>query len=297
MHDASAWLSLHLFHPQAEAHDRLLLEVVAPAVRALEAEGWLERFFFLRYGQGGPHVRLRLRGSREGWREAARGEVRRRWEAFGGEASSLQELAYEPEYERYGGPEAMGLAEELFHVSSVCALAVLPPLLQAPAKRLGLALELTFLGAQPIAPLARTLRGSLAYYAGFLGLLRGQDEASRHEARALFEKHGESLGARLSSLSRDWREGRLGGVHRRWTQALGEAFTALEALERDGRLRASRVREAGLVPQGVESFPTLTVIGMSQLHMLNNRLGVTLRMEAVLAYLFQHLLEHGRVEP
>jgi thiopeptide-type bacteriocin biosynthesis protein len=327
MHDAGAWLSLHLFYHQVEAHDRLLVEAVAPAVQTLQGEGWIERFFFLRYGQGGPHVRLRMRGSREGWREVAREEVRRRFSAFVAEHpcpvtlereafyrgspsalpsgedgrtwyenQSVQELAYEPEYERYGGREAMGLSEDLFHVSSTCALGVLPTLLQAPGKRTGLALELTFLGAQPIAPLSRTLGSSLAHYARFLGLMLGQSEALKHEARVMFEKHGAQLGARLSSLSRDFREGRLTGLHRRWTEAVRETATALEALERDGRLQVARVREAGMSPEGQESSPALSAIGMSHLHMLNNRLGVTLRTEAVLAYLIQHLLEQGRMD-
>ncbi|PTL78729.1 thiopeptide-type bacteriocin biosynthesis protein [Vitiosangium sp. GDMCC 1.1324] len=327
MHDAGAWLSLHLFYHQVEAHDRLLVEAVAPAVQALQGEGWIDRYFFLRYGQGGPHVRLRMRGVREGWREVAREKVRHGFSTFIAahpspvtlepesfyrgapfakpegetgrtwyENQSLQELAYEPEYERYGGPEAMGLSEDLFHVSSTCALGVLPTLLQAPQKRMGLALELTFLGAQPIAPLARTLGSSLAHYARFLGLMRGQSEEIQREARAMFDKHGAQLGARLSSLAQEYREGRLTGLYRRWTEALRETATALEALEREGRLQQARVREAGLSPEGQESSPALSAIGMSHLHMLNNRLGVTLRMEAVLAYLIQHLLEHRRVE-
>lgn len=57
--DADRWRAYHLFYHQDL--DRLLLEMVDPLVTALLAEGRIDRFFFVRYNLGGPHVRLRWR--------------------------------------------------------------------------------------------------------------------------------------------------------------------------------------------------------------------------------------------
>ncbi|GAB1819012.1 lantibiotic dehydratase C-terminal domain-containing protein [Herbidospora sp. RD11066] len=50
------WISLHVFHHGDP--DSLLVTAVDGLIR--ELDGRLDRFFFLRYWEGGPHVRLRL---------------------------------------------------------------------------------------------------------------------------------------------------------------------------------------------------------------------------------------------
>ncbi|MUN35309.1 lantibiotic dehydratase C-terminal domain-containing protein [Actinomadura litoris] len=51
------WVSLHAFHQGDQ--DRLLREAVAPLARELTDGGRIAGWFFLRYWDGGPHVRLR----------------------------------------------------------------------------------------------------------------------------------------------------------------------------------------------------------------------------------------------
>lgn len=53
------WASVHAFHHGDL--DRLLVDGVRPLLAELGGEGLVERSFFLRYWDGGPHVRLRLR--------------------------------------------------------------------------------------------------------------------------------------------------------------------------------------------------------------------------------------------
>src|SRR5882757_1457310 len=48
------WHALH------DYNDRFLLEAVAPAARAAVANGAASGWFFIRYWEGGPHLRLRL---------------------------------------------------------------------------------------------------------------------------------------------------------------------------------------------------------------------------------------------
>src|SRR5689334_6616478 len=53
------WISFHLYYH--EDLTRAVLGFVRPAVSSLLEAGWIDRFFFVRYGLGGPHLRLRLR--------------------------------------------------------------------------------------------------------------------------------------------------------------------------------------------------------------------------------------------
>ena len=52
------WLALHVFY--AGDHDRLLLDAIRPALTQLRKNKLIARYFFIRYWNGGPHVRLRV---------------------------------------------------------------------------------------------------------------------------------------------------------------------------------------------------------------------------------------------
>lgn len=178
----SGWVSMHIFH--SGSLDRLLVEGVRPTVERLRAGGAVERWFFIRYWNGGPHLRLRLkarRGDEAGVAATAYhdlGEYLTRhpagpvdvatyWEQArqisalcdaSGEpeeieppqpANSVQRRAYRYETERYGGPHARTLAEGHFSRSSELALTLVsrsPGLLRA---RTSLAAEL--LALMPVA--------------------------------------------------------------------------------------------------------------------------------------------------
>jgi hypothetical protein len=53
-----SWVSAHLFYHGDQ--DAVIVGVVRPAVERLRREGVADGFFFLRYWEGGPHVRLRV---------------------------------------------------------------------------------------------------------------------------------------------------------------------------------------------------------------------------------------------
>ncbi|MBU7598803.1 thiopeptide-type bacteriocin biosynthesis protein [Streptomyces sp. P38-E01] len=150
-----AW-HLHLDTDERSARDRVVTEVVAPAVASVPGRPW----FFIRYWHGGPHVRLRLRDLAEDEADRVekvltealatagepRGEEERlRPEEYESAAARLaavgdrpthdevsgllppgaHRFAYHPEYERYGGRELMPATERLFQLSSQLCLAFL----------------------------------------------------------------------------------------------------------------------------------------------------------------------------
>ncbi|MEU7886838.1 lantibiotic dehydratase C-terminal domain-containing protein [Microbispora bryophytorum] len=150
------WVSAHLFH--FGDLDALVTGVVDPAVRELTSNGTARGHFFLRYWEGGQHVRLRLevpdpsRVSRvhrlvreraaahfaahpsppvdlEAYRAfaaaVARGERRERYDDRLRPADSVEFVAYRPEHTAYGDAACVEAAERHFTVSSTLALDVL----------------------------------------------------------------------------------------------------------------------------------------------------------------------------
>ncbi|MEX5433588.1 thiopeptide-type bacteriocin biosynthesis protein, partial [Klebsiella michiganensis] len=57
----SEWLFVKLYGGTAAAEE-VLTEGIGPLVRQLEASGLIDRWFFLRYADPDPHLRLRLHG-------------------------------------------------------------------------------------------------------------------------------------------------------------------------------------------------------------------------------------------
>src|SRR5262249_29509426 len=115
----SEWLYAKLDTGVANA-DRLLTECVAPVVREALKSGEADRWFFIRYGDPDWHLRVRLHGSPARLAAEVLPALHAALQpALGdGRLRRLQLDTYEREVERYGGPEGILLAEEVFHADS-----------------------------------------------------------------------------------------------------------------------------------------------------------------------------------
>lgn len=123
------WASFHLF--PLEDLDALLVQVVRPVVAELWAEGVIDRFFFIRYPEGGAHVRLRLRiGPGREPRPAAERALALLQARCAGRSSdgaaappvAIVPAELELEIERYGGPRFYPHGLAFFSLSSMNAL-------------------------------------------------------------------------------------------------------------------------------------------------------------------------------
>lgn len=294
-----SWASFHLFidgEIYGSAGDRLLLDAVAPLARDLLGSGRVSRYFFIRYREDGPHLRLRLRGRPEILTREVVPEVNRRaagpsWAAAG--LTRLVAVAYEPELGRYGGPAATALAERLFYASSEAAVELLRPL-AGPSRRQrlgrGLLAMLVLLQVfvrrrEPAAALAA------GYADAFLAGQMPQTDTRELWSRLFTEtcrRQGPDLGP---TVSRAWRSleqenGELPEPIETYRRRLLALHRRLRNLARGGRLDPSRATlpwqqvVASLVP--------------SYLHMMNNRLGIDPREEAYLARLIAETLGEPR---
>ncbi|MER6522186.1 thiopeptide-type bacteriocin biosynthesis protein [Streptomyces sp. NPDC001553] len=262
------WQSHHLFlHATAEDADALLLRDVAPLLDGLVAAGKADRWFFIRYGEDGPHLRIRVHGADPAAAARLPEELARAakevpsvpgpWPSAHGEVRSVP---YVPETDRYGGPLALPVAEGVFAASTGVVVEALREVRDGgAATRLTIAADLAHatacaLGMDELAA-ARWLRGHAAGWRWVteVPLLPGASIHAR--VNSVYAAQRSTLGRRAADLRRRLVDGTASPWLLRWTDRVREA---------DATLRAGGGPEA-----------SYAWVWASQLHMLFNRVGVT----------------------
>ncbi|MEO1518615.1 MAG: thiopeptide-type bacteriocin biosynthesis protein [Bacteroidota bacterium] len=139
------WLSVYLYYNEPWEH--FLTKAVEPYIRTTLDTGIADRFFFIRYWDRGPHIRLRIRGRADVIQPLVKPNLEEHFLSYFDSKPSkrtepnypaafpaalkwlpnntVQYIAYEPEVERYGGGTGIQLAESHFHLSSSCILELL----------------------------------------------------------------------------------------------------------------------------------------------------------------------------
>jgi thiopeptide-type bacteriocin biosynthesis protein len=306
---APRWISAHLFFGEVfgDAGDDVLQHVVAPFVTRCRSTGRVARYFFIRYRQGGSHVRLRLLPARDAEREMIRDELVAHLRALDADLRVSDELPastpeapidgvvrhlawidYEPEVERYGGARALVLAEALFEASSDAALALLRGRAPRGGSRLGpaLAAELALLHAfaedrthamDLAAQMASGLAGQLVADAAPGGRQRVYADGFARQADALTEH----VQATWEGLEEE--------------EAGGAAITRYHTeLRRIRAQLADLCADGGVLWSGrpIRGFRTsASLLVPSYVHMMHNRLGIAMPEEPYLSYLIGRALQ------
>jgi len=121
--DSPACLYALILAPH-ERIEPLLLDEIAPIVREILGRPELDSWFFVRFSEPRWQLRFRILG-RPDWIDGpVRARVAERLDllAKSGAIESYRFATYDRELERYGGPEGMALAEQLFALDSLAAL-------------------------------------------------------------------------------------------------------------------------------------------------------------------------------
>jgi thiopeptide-type bacteriocin biosynthesis protein len=303
---AETWLSLHCHvHWAPQDLDEFLSGPLNDLLADQQAAGGLTDWFFIRYWEGGPHVRLRLRGVSQPAAvtravaelvDAARYEPALVNEAdyhefLGGTAArsteqwqphgTVRAVPYVPETQRYGGEQALPVAEDVFCRSSEVALALLPNA-TTPSRRLAIAGDLAL-----ITSLALGLDelAAASWLRGHVGAWRWSTETKliptgqvQAEAEAILRTQAGPLRDRGERIRRLLDKADADHPYARWVATIRQAREDLE---------------------GLAAGPFLTrVVWTSQLHMIFNRLGVLPDEERVVCWLIaQSLLRPDGVVP
>jgi thiopeptide-type bacteriocin biosynthesis protein len=316
--EESSWLAVHLFfnHPGIYTGecDAVVMEVALPFVQRCQAEGWIDGHFFIRYSEHGPHVRLRLHGKTEVlegtvW-PALQAHVRAAYPevsfekpdvpAYGpppevpeGEPLRVTHAAridYEPETERYGGEQGVRVAERFFEISSEAVYALLPRTSRTErSSRLGKGL-LTMV--QLVHVFTRSREAAVRWTQQYnLGYLRGvaREEEQREAWLGAFDSgystQSETLGAYVEEVWSRMDEGEpLSDALDLYSQGLMEVRGHLDDVFRAGRLGRPEEPFA-------DWLTAVMAICSSYMHMMNNRLGITIQEESYLAYLINRTLQ------
>jgi thiopeptide-type bacteriocin biosynthesis protein len=300
----AGWHSWHLHLPSGarSMHDRVITDVVGPVAAELAPRG----YFFMRYWQRGPHVRVRFQGLSP--QDAARvqaalagrlpaaivprdGESMLDAAAFGAQSASLaaageggrslpveavlppgvHSAVYEPELDRYGGADLMPLSERLFRSSSDAVLAILGdgPGLWERAQLAATATALIALSLGHPAATRTYCGGAAAFWRGYCNRL-GFPAALVAQAERAGRQQGERWAAAPEQIRLPGEAGPTGDWARQVTAAV------------------STWRDALPLPAGrATAMSVLT----SHVHMFHNRLGLTAR-EELFSYLgLSHLLD------
>ncbi|MFJ1745730.1 lantibiotic dehydratase C-terminal domain-containing protein [Streptomyces sp. NPDC088116] len=312
------WYGLHI-HRYTD-QDTFLTDAVAPAVAPLYGTGEIDRAFFLRYWQGGHHIRLRFRltGHAPESGERAVRDVADRLSAHlaafpGGygyapeefraaqatmaalesEATdelrppdSVHRVPYVPEYGKYGGEAGVDIAERFFDRSSAVALAALAGIGGSSAKRLGTAFSAMLRGLSAARLSPAGMRDFFAHYCVvwspyvFDQFLDTWPDLLRQRRDTAAAYAGRLLGPPNPGPSSSPDTSSADPFGR----AVGEAWRALTE-------SAGTVLPA--VTLGGPDAPARRrqqIVLLSYLHTHNNRLGLIPEQESFLGYLGHHVV-------
>ncbi len=121
-----AWTYLKLYAAPSQ-HEELLTGPVREVIGSLEEQGLIDRWFFLRYADPEPHLRLRFHAKNVDHIPAVLTLVCQ-WSTQIARSGHIQRYVldtYEREVERYGGPEAIDLLEQVFMADSAMVINLL----------------------------------------------------------------------------------------------------------------------------------------------------------------------------
>ena len=222
--------------------DGLLTGAAMPVIQELRSAGLVDHWFFIRYWDPRPHLRVRLHGTPDRLRSEAwprLNEALRPWLETG-EVWAMQVDTYVRETERYGGPEAIEAAERFFAADSDMAASLIgmdSGRLDDIRERFVIAsvsalLDDVGFDLQTREVWTRNVRDALL---ADLGL--GRDAAIGFGRRFRLIK-GELEGLIDPCGDAPWQED-VRAILRQRSPAAAEFATKLRELERDGRLTAS----------------------------------------------------------
>ncbi|MFD0200456.1 MULTISPECIES: lantibiotic dehydratase C-terminal domain-containing protein [Saccharothrix] len=317
------WVAAHVFHRGDQ--DLLVTRAMGPVCEELCRTGRVRGWFFLRYWEGGPHVRLRLLARAhpgeiratvkracarhladhpsppDDWSQREYEAVARRraeaerlagWDRRLRPVDTVEFTAYEPERHAYGDGRALRAVERHFTDSSRIAVGLLAA---PPDRRAGAALAMLTLAVAVCEPdLARAA-------ARFAAARARQPSAPRPDRRDDLLDQTRRLWDRVSSDPSDPSGLTPTDPLTAWWLSIRTLHATLTGLRARGDFAPvdSRSPFAGLARALRPEDPVVPYVVLRCAHLLGNRLGLASATEARLASLTARTLSelHDEVAP
>jgi len=324
---SKVWLAAHLFYAES-SWDVFLKDAVDPFVSQVLSDGMAEHFFFIRYWENGPHIRLRFKGDTLILEQGLKPHIATffqdffvqnpsnrdtsAWEEQPSDAqflypnNSIQFIEYEPELERYGGPVGIAIAERQFEVSSRAVLSIIVESQvwdyeHVLGKAIQLHLGLIFSMGMSLDRAIHFYNGILRDYINTDGERNAQtsDDNLTNNSRKIMDAFGKSyskqkfiLGSYIGNLWSAFENNIL--FEEVWLNIwLNEMKIIGDELKNAHKeLLLVNPRKVQLENNSRTNFDEdLWFILKSYVHMTNNRLGIAIYDEAFLAYIILNSLE------
>lgn len=323
------WLSLHVFYHDVERIEPLFMETISPLLQSFEKDKLIEKWFFIRYWEGGPHLRIRLLNASAIVEQRLRKAIRTYMDRYpyqspltkekyysnhkmDGERKPIDTLPwyehgevvsipYHAELGRYGGTHAMPTSESLFHQSSLFVYEIIKQTGTDRSKRLAIALDNMLITARLLGVSEEELNVYFARYADYWETFVDKREAVMEWVNQSYDRQKSYLQQRLKTIMSDIRSVCASEKHL-LQQTLNEStlsiynewFQALTNAHADYYEAAAN--SALISPFGGqkvssqdETKQAIQGICFSQIHMTNNRLGVFPWEEFYLAKMIEML--------
>lgn len=305
----SYWASIHIFLCDPEKNEAFLVDYLPSFARDLVKVGRAKYWFFMRYWEGGPHIRFRFLTSSKQEEQAVVEIIRNNmsaWKAkvaldkesyyanhtFDGSNIPVEELpwypdgsveaiAYQPELHRYGGEYAITANEQLFSLSSNLALALTKATQNNPAKRYSLALSMMLAS---ICGYRCKLKTIIEFFSAYASYWQRYSEQTKILAEAeLAETFVEPAHLTMvnSIILRAKENNRTNEPQSIWSHGIQSFVAELSELQLNGKLFSPM--DGQVVDSITANEGTILNIISSQMHMLNNRLGLTPSQELLLS--------------
>lgn len=324
---SKTWLAAYLYH--AEPWEQFLLKIMKPFVDDVIKKALAEQFFFIRFWERGPHIRLRFKGDTDTLQNQIKPQLENYFLSYFKEHpsvrqdpddmnkwpvdqqwlpnDSVQYIEYDPEVERYGGPYAILTAEKQFEASSRTVLAVIEESDSWDYDRaLGAAIQLhlgfTFaLGmnlAEAVEFYSRIARHWFASAYGYTAGISPEELKKRQEiTMKAFEENFERQKTTLVTFHQTLWSALTEGMEfeqewlNLWIRRMRAIADELKDIQQQNKL---------VIPQWFQPEPDKKTpvdqqywwpVLESYIHMTNNRLGILNRDEAYLGYLIKESLK------
>jgi len=321
-----SWLAAYLYY--AEPWEEFLIRGVQPFIRLVMEKKQAGQFFFIRYWERGPHIRLRFKGDPGQMAANIKPRLESHFNDYFQQNPSKREdpeyvknlpeeyrwfpnntvqyIPYGPEVERYGGPTGIIIAEKQFQVSADAVLAIIGESDHWDYDRaLGAAIQMHLgfafaLGMDLIETTAFYSHISRMWFARSYGYEENIPEEELKKRQDITWKAFEENFAKQKAVLVPYHEtlwnAFTGGIE--FEQEWLNCWVTDMAIIRD-ELKRAQTGGALIIPkwykpQPVENVPDanrqLWAILESYVHMTNNRLGILNRDEAYLGYLIRESL-------
>jgi len=294
----NGWLSIHIFFKgniYSSECDRIILEVINTYVEKYKEKDIFKKFFFIRYSELGTHVRFRLFGNSDVLKD--RGLITLEKHIENNFPSSLYIIPnsnetnknyilqkYLPETDRYGGVHGIKIAEDFFYYSSLCSIELIKDIKERDqSSRLGKGILTMLILLQTFFERAEDASIFIKNY----GINYMKPFTNNEEDLVLlsdifndgFNKQSDKLIRHTSAIWEALEERTsINPVLDLYSKNLYLVKNKLYELQINNLL--SKNSEA------IENWNTaLNVIIPSYIHMMNNRLGISIKDESYLAHI------------